>query len=162
MTVPFATGSGGGTSSTHPTVDPGEQERKLACFRDNGFEGELDDDLGISTKVPPEQQDRFFEVNRTCREAVAEKLGLQFGLPSEEVLRRTYRMYLYIRQCMVQTGYPTDEPPSMERFVESGGSLWHPYNAFMGTAAGATGLSDLEQLCPQDLPYLESVLEFDD
>lgn len=136
------------------------QEFKLECFREHGFDGEIDDDMGILTDVPPDQQDRFFEINELCREAVAGEFGLTFGEPTVEELTIAFRSYLYVRECMILEGYPVDEPPSLDVYIQSEGAVWHPYNAFMTSPDGPTGLADLEETCPQDLAYLASVLEF--
>jgi len=135
------------------------QRFAVECFRRYGFEGVIQEDSGILFDVPPSQQDRFGEVNRLCVEEEAEEFGMELGVPSAETLRRHYRAYLYVRECMIAEGYPVDDPPSLEVFVESGGAAWHPYNAFMASGRAAE-LDRLEQTCPQDLFYLLDVLDF--
>ncbi len=135
------------------------QRFAVECFRRYGFEGVIQEDSGILFDVPPSQQDRFGEVNRLCLEEEAEEFGMELGVPSAETLRRHYRAYLYVRECMIAEGYPVDDPPSLEVFVESGGAAWHPYNAFMASGRAAE-LDRLEQTCPQDLFYLLDVLDF--
>lgn len=138
------------------------QEFKLACLSELGFEGEIEDDLGILTNVAPEQQDEFMEASAACREVAGVEFGISFGLSTPEELRQHYRAFLYVRECMIQAGYSTDDPPSLEVYIESGGEGWHPYDAFMSSGGGPSGFSVLEATCPQDLLYLESVLDLDD
>ncbi len=140
------------------------QEFVLECFRRYGFEGEIDPmDLSIGFETPPEQQERFWEVNQLCLQEEFEWLGYPLGKNSPEELRRHYRAYLYVRECMIAEGYPVDDPPSLEAYVESGGEIWHPYDALMQGGEGSpTFFTKLEQICPQDLFYLLQVLDLDD
>ena len=132
----------------------------MECFRRYGFEGEIQDDLGILFDVPAEQQDRFAEVNQLCLKDEAAEFGMELGVPSEEELVKEFRALLYVRECMIAEGYPVDDPPSLETFVESGGSAWHPYNAFMASGR-ASEFETLRETCPQDVGYLLEVLDLD-
>ncbi len=136
------------------------QQFSLECFRRYGFDGEIQEDAGILFDVPPDQQERFVEVNARCVEEEAAEFGIEVGVPSVESLRRHYRAYLYVRECMIAEGYPVDDPPSMEVFVESGGSVWHPYDAVMRSSPSS--FSRLEETCPQDLFYLLEVLDLEE
>lgn len=49
--------------------------------------------------------------------------------PLDEGLESRYLRYLVAHECLVGGGYPTAEPPSLERFVDQGGTVWHPYAA---------------------------------
>ena len=137
------------------------QEAKLACLRRYGFDGEIAPDLGILTDVPPDQQERFFEVSASCREEVGAQFGLRFGTPTPEELTTSFRELLYVRACMIDEGYPVDPPPSLEQYVESQGAIWHPYTAFIEAGAGPTELQRLQEVCPDDSVYLRSVLDLD-
>ena len=139
------------------------QETKLACIRSFGFAAELDlGDLGIVVDLPPEQQDEYFEVLDICRRRLFAELGVS-EVPSREELTAHYRAYLYVRECMIAEGYPVDDPPSLEVYVESLGAAWHPYDAVMAGGQGSPGFfSRLEETCPQDLFYLLDVLDLDE
>ncbi len=139
------------------------QETKLACIRSFGFAAELDQtDLGIVADLPPEQQDEYFDVLDICRRRLFAELGVS-EVPSREELTAHYRAYLYVRECMIAEGYPVDDPPSLEVYVESHGAAWHPYDAVMAGGQGSPGFfSGLEETCPQDLFYLLDVLDLDE
>ena len=140
------------------------QKLVLECMRRYGFDGEIDErDLGINFgKIPDEQFDRFLEVGEICRKEEFERYGLTLGLPTREELEASYRMNLYVRECMIMEGYPVSQPPSLEAYIESLGAIWHPYDAFVESGQGGVfGLSKLQETCPQDGFYLRTVLDLD-
>ncbi len=48
--------------------------------------------------------------------------------PGEEELRARYEHQLEVRECLVEHGYPTDQPPSFDAYV-AGGGIWDAYSA---------------------------------
>jgi hypothetical protein len=139
------------------------QELILECMRRYGFDGEIQErSFGILSDVPPEQFDRYLEVGEICRKEEFERYGLTLGVPTPEELETEYRIKLYVRECMIQEGYPVSQPPSLDAFIESLGAIWHPYDAFVESGGGGVfGFSKLEETCPQDGFYLRSVLDLD-
>ncbi len=140
------------------------QKLVLECMRRYGFDGEIDErDLGINFgKIPDEQFDRFLEVGEICRKEEFERYGLTLGVPTREELEASYRMNLYVRECMIMEGYPVSQPPSLEAYIESLGAIWHPYDAFVESGQGGVfGFSELQETCPQDGFYLRTVLDLD-
>ncbi len=135
------------------------QEFKLECMRSFGFDGEIQEkSLAILSDVPPEQFDRYMEVGEICRRRLFAKLGVP-EKKTEEDLLKDYSALLYVRECMLAEGYPVDDPPSPEVFVETYGAIWHPYTGVMlGTQEPIAYYTRLEEICPADLFYLFDVL----
>ncbi len=46
----------------------------------------------------------------------------------EAFYRELYAFYLTVKECLEGEGYQVPEPPSLEAFVESAGSVWYPYD----------------------------------
>ncbi len=134
------------------------QQFAVECFREAGFAAELDPaDNSVVVDVPDEQWDIYWEVSTRCRE----REFAEFGIEVEQDFTKMFRAFLWVRQCMLENGYEVSRPPSLEVFVESHGSAWHPYDAVMAEPTFTMEQSqELEQICPQDLTYLYQVLDF--
>jgi len=135
------------------------QEFELECMRSFGFDGEIQEkSLAILSDVPEEQFDRYLEVGEICRKRMLAWLGVPEEKTEEDRLKQ-YSALLYVRECMLAEGYPVDDPPSPEVWVESGGAIWHPYTGVMlGTQEPVAYYTSLEEICPANLFYLYDVL----
>lgn len=115
------------------------------CMAEAGFEVEIMEDGGISSRAAPEQ----IEVRDAAMTRCADDRGFS-GTPSpltDEQLEALYDRYLDLNRCMVDAGYPTEDPPSRQAFVDGGGQGWHPYDAVpIGNVAD---FAALESDCPQ-------------
>lgn len=64
---------------------------------------------------------------------------------------------MWTYDCLQTVGFPAPAPISVDVYVESGGSGWHPYNAISpGVYAEA------ERQCPQDLVVVFEILAAED
>jgi hypothetical protein len=104
-----------------------------SCLRDKGFVVELiehDDDALVITGDWETQQEAFYEALFACEaEAVDAGLALPRREPTEEELSELYHLYRWTYDCLLENGYPAEQPPSEAEWVESGGRSWHPYSA---------------------------------
>lgn len=138
------------------------------CLQDSGFAVQIIEQRGDLTVLQSEtggQDEAFRQAFVTC-EAEAERLGLLLPRrePTEDELRELYRLYMWTHQCLIEHDFETTPPPSEEAWIESGGRLWHPYDALPYThlfiAPGSEqppGVLDearrIEETCP-DAPGL--------
>ncbi len=92
----------------------------------------------------------FREAMIACEEASYE-IGLiaRPQPPDEDALAAWYDAFMLTYQCMEDQGYPVSPPPSRDLYVESGGSIWHPYQEL-----APTQVPEVEEVCPQDLVVL--------
>ncbi|MFQ5523650.1 MAG: hypothetical protein ACE5F5_08735 [Acidimicrobiia bacterium] len=134
------------------------QEFKAGCLREAGFAAVLrPEDNSVVVDVSEDQREAYSEASTRCRELEFAR----FGIDADPDLTKTFRALLYVRQCMIENGYEVTQPPSLETFIESHGSAWHPYDGVMADPSFTREeFQELEQLCPQDLIYLFQVLDF--
>ncbi len=125
----------------------------MACMEFFGFSG-TPNQGGILFDVPPEQMELHLEANSVCRSAYATVAGIDMGPFDEETLTEWYWAYVGTYECLVEHGYPTSPPPSLEEYIESGGEVWHPYNEMYLTNQEPTDEQLLFETCPQDLDVL--------
>lgn len=111
------------------------EERSLfieACLRDKGFMAHIieHDDATVMQVDYGTQEEAFRQALGAC-EAEALDAGLAFPRrePTAEELHELYHLYRWTYECLLENGYPTEQPPSEAEWVESGGRSWHPYSA---------------------------------
>ena len=142
------------------------------CMGQLGFAVEVlnepgqDPTLFAANITQPRQHDG---AQRACLHIVVDR-GLFVPLPStEDEIRRLYRAYLIVQECLRDHGYPTVDPPSEDVFVDTWFNgdprdRWHPYAAtpFGGSLSvvpGAEGNAPpevsaqlrMQTACPADL-----------
>lgn len=142
------------------------------CLAEAGFT-EIDIDIkeGVMTgRTPPGQEAVFNETLAECMQrGIDQGLVLAPQPPSEDQLARIFQAFTEITQpCLLANGYPTSPPPSLESYIESDGSNWHPYDAIpyanLYVAPGVAVDSrlndqvaawhDLRETCPADVSVL--------
>lgn len=89
---------------------------------------------GTVTDVASGEEDIFNAALNACRDVVLESGDFFILGRTDADARRVYTGYMRVHQCLVDHGYPVDDPPSEEAFVASwvdGGHRddWHPYSA---------------------------------
>lgn len=150
-----------------------EQSQAIsACAAEEGVSVEVaSDGEGVVWRAPAGQEARYSEVVDGCARIVAERFGVAQGEPTAEDLELWYRAFLWTRGCMIDEGYPVSDPPTLDSYIDSGGSNWHPYNAVFNASGGDIrpgvpfsdeSFRELESMCPQDLTYLISELDLDE
>lgn len=122
----------------------------LDCVSDAGFEADIEVSLGesyVRARVSEDRASLYQEVATACEEeAVA--LGLSAaGPPDEDQLRKRYEYLLSASACLTGLGYEPGEPPSVEVFVDSGGT-WSPHAVVVATGNRAE-IESAFQKCPQ-------------
>ncbi len=153
-------------SSDQPiTASRREQSQAIAeCAANEGIAVEVDPGGdGVTWRAPEGQENLYDDVIDRCAESVAEAYGVAQGEPTVEDLERWYLAYLWTHDCMKGEGYPVEDPPSLDVFLDSQGTIWHPYNAVVRSAGGEIkpgvqfseeAFRELENTCPQDVTYL--------
>lgn len=128
------------------------------CLEESGIAVEIVD-FGVTYRIPEGQELVYAEIKEDCRSLTRERFGMP-DHPSPEILETWYKAYLWTWQCLIDHGYELGYPPTVDSFVESGGSNWQPY--FELVSSGAAPLGDarfeLESACPQDPEYLVQFL----
>lgn len=144
-----------------------EQSEAIArCAAEQGVAVEVDPSGdGVIWEAPEGQEARYAEVIDECASTVAEEFGVAQGPPTIDELESWYRAFQWTHGCMKEQGYPVEEPPTLESYVDSGGTNWHPYNGVVrsiqatgeikpGVPFSEEAFRTLENTCPQDLTYL--------
>jgi hypothetical protein len=126
----------------------------LTCLAEFGFSGEVDPAGGYWGVVPPDQMELFLHVAGPCHEAYATVAGIEMGPFDVETLTEWYWAYVGTYECLLEHGYPTSPPPSLDEYIESGGEVWHPYNEMYMTNQEPADEQVLFDTCPQDLDVL--------
>lgn len=127
------------------------------CIESAGFVVEVDQG-GLMARPGVTQQARYREVMAFCEQAAVDS-GLVGPLlpPDEEELAARYEAAMWTYDCLEAAGFPVPDPVSLDVYIESGGSGWHPYNAISpGVYAEA------ERQCPQDLVVVFEILAAED
>jgi len=127
------------------------------CIKSAGFAVEWEQG-GLLARPGVEQEPRYREVMAFCEQAAVDS-GLVGPLlpPDEEELAARYEAAMWTYDCLQAAGFPVPDPVSLDVYIESGGSGWHPYNAMsVGRYAEA------ERQCPQDLVVVFEILAAED
>jgi hypothetical protein len=130
---------------------------RQACLRDEGWVVEITVDGGIRfPEVTPEQSVEMEAANDRCGERYP--IDPKYREPlTEEQLAFLHTWYLEENiPCMEAEGYTGFEPPSLERFIETWGTVdhWVPVDDITGQlqSAGADALPALYAQCPPGPP----------
>jgi len=79
---------------------------------------------------------RSNEVSERCLRTLPQERGWVVPTPfdgSEAGNRLLYEIQMEIHSCLVEHGYPTVDPPTEQAFIEEGATLWHPFDAMIGS-----------------------------
>lgn len=132
-------------------VLPGSVEHlnyMVSCIETAGFAVEMDVSTGsISVAPNQDQMDRYRSVFAACEEAAFDYgLIARYADPTPEQLQLQFNALLLTHQCLEENGYTTSEPPSIDVYIDSEGSAWHPYEALSPAI-----VETVESICTQDL-----------
>ncbi len=157
------TGGGGPTVSAPPTTLPVPRATEITaagetrtmrwgrvyqrCLIEAGLPAVLDPDGGVRTNYPKEQRDAASEAFERCTEVADAAVPHDPPPASEADWQELYDFEIALAECLARYGF-TSDPPSFERWMDSGGEAWSAYNAV------PQGLSDEEwnginNACPQ-------------
>lgn len=119
------------------------------CLLERGWEVKVEAD-GVTADVPPEQQERLNADMEECIE--------QFGdsppaFPqTAAAAEQQYDMLLAVAECVSGLGYPVDDPPSRQAYVEAmlNEQLphWHPYQHLYEDGYPLTEVGQVRAQCP--------------
>lgn len=120
------------------------------CVADAGFEVEVVPEEGALLAAPGQQEDEYRQALALCEEeAFSSGLVGRPTTPGVAELQAWYEAYQLTYACLIEEGFEPDPPPSVELYVEGGGSTWHPYNGLSPKEA-----AEVEETCTQDLLVL--------
>jgi len=124
------------------------------CVRGRGFDVEVTFDGGVSYgTVPRDQELALHEAIYRCQ--VAYPVHPRYRLPwTEQMIRVLYEYYVdELVPCLVDQGYPAQEPPSWETFLASHGTEreWNPY-AVVVDRDDPQEWRAINETCPQAPP----------
>jgi len=126
------------------------------CLEERGMAVEIDYvTLGVTYRIPEGQEDAYSRIKAECRQLQRERFGMVDN-PSPDLLEAWYRAYVWTWSCLRDHGYELSYPPTIDSFVESGGSNWQPYFELVSSGAAPLGdaRAELESDCPQDPDFL--------
>lgn len=131
--------SPGPSDSETPAPDAAQVALK-ECLEREGFVATIEPNGSLRVESPSASVTPAEAIEACNRELQATGLvpGAGDGESVEQLTER-YEFMLGVRACMIEKGYPTLEPPSLEVFIEDEGG-WHPYTAVFGAAANENGL----------------------
>ncbi len=143
-------------SSTYPVPDfggevPEEYPFVLDCMEWYGFPGEVDPVTGegLVFDYAPEATGEFMAAITDCSNAWRRLAGLRTEPPDRDELATMYDRFLEVQECLVANGFPVEDPPTREVFVETE-SPWHPYNALYKGGVDTEVLEAAEAACPAE------------
>ena len=79
-----------------------------------------------------DQQERVSAIIDACRDALRE-LGILLN-PGKETFTIIYESYLEVRDCLLENGFPTGDPPTLETFVDQP-HVWTPWQEMIGDSS---------------------------
>lgn len=94
-------------------------------FDDEGFKVRMEG-TALVTEVPPEQEEVFNAAVDNCTLRYFPPQGSD--RPSGEDLEARYGHLLQVAECISRAGYEVPTPPTVESFVDCGGTNWDPFD----------------------------------
>ena len=76
-----------------------------------------------------DQPERVSAIDAACK-AVLRELGILLD-PSKEAFTITYNSYLEVHGCLIDNGFPTGDPPTLETFLDQPQD-WTPWQQMIG------------------------------
>ncbi len=113
------------------------------CMSARGWEVKVEEDGSVGGFIPNGQEDQYDEAKNACFDEVRSP---SFDEYPEADRRRVYDAFLVTRTCLIDQGYPLDDPPSYQSWTESKGQ-WNPYNQLPETMTAGEQVR-LEAACP--------------
>lgn len=138
------------TSLTTSTAesDPVEEfdQRFRACLEENGFTVSLDGEGVSSVDVPEDQDEVFLQIAAECRSEAGWRL---LGPPTPEELGLAFDARIQVADCLEGLGYLVTDPPSRAAWIDSGGTMWDPYdNLIPGVSISEDEYDRISATCP--------------
>jgi len=122
LSVPVSACGGSGDQVVPDTVSSPELAKYVAARQAEVAEGGVEVFGAVD-------QGRLEALLEACEHEAIE-VGVLEPEPTdpEAFYRELYAFYLTVKECLEGEGYQVPEPPSLEAFVESAGSVWYPYD----------------------------------
>ncbi len=99
------------------------------CLIESGFPAVLDPDGSVSiTDLRKEQREAVQAATERCSEVALEAVPREPPPASEAEWRELYDFEIALAECLARYGF-TSDPPSFDRWMDSGGEVWSAYNA---------------------------------
>lgn len=160
-TIPMGSVSDQTTTTSMVTLADDDPVARLlfmaSCVEGEGFALTLDlEEVSWTAQVPPEQQSRFQQVMDKCI-AEAEEKGLIPGTPTDDEIAEYFERQVRVHDCLIENGYPSQDPPSLERYRDQWlgvtGAPWDPYGMVASELAADPHESQsdwdrIAELCP--------------
>lgn len=128
-----------------PTSQADETERLVECMQESGWDVELLSEGSYVFNGSPEDQEAYLADSSVCEEQV---LNWQEGL-SPEQWEDWYEVVQEASDCLEEAGYPVNDRPSLQRFIEMDG-FWSPFDQLIpNDDRAAVVLEELEAVCTQ-------------
>lgn len=112
-------------TETGPLSGPDMSQLIADCLRDEGFNVRMEG-TALVTEVPPEPEEVFNAAVDSCTLRYFPPQGSD--RPSGEDLEARYENLLQVGECVSGAGYEVPTPPTVESFVDSGGTNWDPFD----------------------------------
>ena len=112
-------------TETEPRTGPDMSQLIADCLREEGFNVRMEGSA-LVTDVPPEQEEVFNAAVDDCTLRYFPSQGS--GLPGREDLEARYELLLKVAECVSRAGFEVPNPPTVESFVDSGGTNWDPFD----------------------------------
>lgn len=173
---PSGVSSGASSTTSTSTIDvgfpvpdyaepPDEFAFVLECMAWYGFSGTVDrTGDGLLFDTPPDQMEKYVGAISDCSTKYRILAGMTVGLPDEDTLRDWYQALLLTYECLLEHDYPVSPLPSEDAWIESRGTIWHPYGELASLDEAGANYStefweELESTCPQDIDVLLGQLD---
>lgn len=121
------------------------------CMHEAGFTDVTTTwDGGVSTFIPSGTEESYALAWYSCGAQYPTHPKYSKPLNSDQI-RRLYQHFAGpLRDCLTQAGYPTAEPPSLEKFSETYATeqSWNPLNEVLAAAQDVALTRELNELCP--------------
>ena len=144
--------SSDGDSSPAANVSPTKPraplaERVVKCMQDEGLEASVDWQGSVTgPEMTTDQYAKWSEISSKCSESVG-YFNTQLTLIQKKEL---YAQELKARECLAENGYPSDEPPSEQQFIDTWGGA-DQYSAYFAAGGGEFNEAEARKvvaLCP--------------
>lgn len=114
-------------------------------MQESGWDVELLSEDSYVFNGSPEDQEAYLADSSVCEEQV---LNWQEGL-SPEQWEDWYEVVQEASDCLEEAGYPVNDRPSLQRFIEMDG-FWSPFDQLIpNDDRAAVVLEELEAVCTQ-------------
>lgn len=118
LAMALAACTGPPTTPAPPPLTPNDRTKFIAaCMKDAGWEVEAGWDQSVGGDYPTEQYEAITAAIESCN---AKGLA-QFPLPvfDDPAMRAAYAAEVAERQCLIDAGFDTPEPPALQTYLDN-------------------------------------------